>query len=133
MTGYPDPETLVADWLKTVLPGRKVWADPRLPADWPFTAPIGHVQRGTDAGEVALSLDVALLDIDWVAKNADHARQAAADTRDQMMLNLPRYTFPNGIFVKAVQTVTAPCWTPSESLYRRSATYRVTLHGLITS
>jgi hypothetical protein len=129
VTGYADPETLIADWLH-VQTDYKMWADPRLPADWPFNAPIGHVQRGTDAGDVALSLDVALLDIDFYAKRADTAREAAAAVRDLMLLTLPLYTFPTGVFVKAV-TGGIPIWAPDPSLHRRSATYRVTLHGLI--
>jgi hypothetical protein len=130
VTGYADPEVLIADWLHVKL-GHKMWADLRLPPDWPFTAPIGHVQCGTDPGDVALSLDVALLDIDFYAKNADHARQAAADTRNLMLLTLPLYTFPNGVFVKSVKGGT-PRWAPDPSLYRRTATYRVTLHGFVT-
>jgi hypothetical protein len=129
---YADPELLIADWLKVALgDGVKMWADPRLPADWPFTAPLGHVQRGQGEGDSVLTLDVALLDVDFYAKNADHARKAAERARTELRLNLPGYTWESGVTVSGVTTVAAPFWAPDPNLYRRSASYRVVLHGLL--
>ena len=130
MGGYADPERLVADWLHERL-GCKMWADPRLPADWPFDAPLGHVQRGQDTGDAALTLDMAILDVDFYAKVADHARQAADRARTELRLNLPGHTWPSGVTVSGVTTVAAPFWAPDPNVYRRSATYRVVLHGLL--
>ncbi|MEU3452177.1 hypothetical protein ABZ671_00840 [Micromonospora sp. NPDC006766] len=131
MAGYADPELLVSQWLHERLDGCKMWADPELPPDWPFTAPIGHVQRGPGEGDTVLTLDSALLDIDFYAKNADHARQMAGRARDELRLHLPGHTWPSGVTVSAVGTVTAPFWAPDPSVYKRSATYRVVFHGLV--
>lgn len=130
MTGYADPELLIATWLHGRL-GKNVRADPRLPADWNFTAPIGQVQRGQGEGDFLLTLDSVLLDVDWYAKVADHAREMAERTRSELRLNLPLHTFDNGVLVKAVQTVAAPRWAPDPSVFRRSAAYRVILSGVI--
>lgn len=142
MTTYADAETLVQGWLhdRTQV---KVWADPRLPNNWPFTAPLVHVQRGQDFGDEQLTLDVALLDIDVYAKDPDHARGLAERIRGLMRLTLPHTTFPSGAFVTGVATVMAPCWLPyrdpggstraaiDPNIARRGATYRVILHGLV--
>lgn len=130
MGGYADPELLVSAWLHERL-SHKMWADPRLPADWPFTAPLGHVQRGQDTGDSVLTLDAAILDVDFYAKVADHARQAAEQARNALRLHLPGHTWPTGVTVSAVDTVTAPFWAPDPNVYRRSATYRVVLHGML--
>lgn len=130
MTGYADPELMISEWVHGRL-DRKTWADPRLPPDWPFSAPIGHFQRGAGEGDTRLTLDVVLVDVDWYAKNADHAREAAEETRSELRLNLPLHTFANGVMCTGVQTVTAPFWAPDPNVYRRTATYRVFLHGLV--
>ena len=127
---YADPELLVSAWVGEQV-GHKTWADPRLPANWKFTAPIGHFQRGQGEGDTQLTLDVVLLDVSWYAADADHARECAELTRSELRLNLPLHTFPSGVFVKSVQTVMAPCWLPDPSVYRRGATYRIFLHGLM--
>lgn len=130
MTGYADPEVLISEWLQQRL-GLKTWADPRLPQNWTFTAPIGHVQRGQGDGDAALTLDAALVDVDWYAKNADHAREAAERSRYELRLHLPKWTWQSGVTVSGVQTVTAPFWAPDLDVFRRSATYRVIFHGLV--
>lgn len=127
---YADPELLISTWLGAQL-NRKTWADPELPHNWNFAAPIGHVQRAPGEGDTALTLDSVLLDIDWLAKVADNARDCAERTRALMRLTLPLHTFDGGPFVTGVQTVTAPCWAPATGVFRRSATYRVWLHGLV--
>jgi hypothetical protein len=127
---YADPELLISTWLGAQT-GKKTWADPVLPSTWTFAAPIGHVQRGAGEGDTVLTLDSVLLDIDWIAKVADHARECAEQTRALMRLTLPLTTFEGGPFVTGVQTVMAPCWTPATGVYRRSATYRVWLHGIV--
>lgn len=145
MTGFADPEILVAAWLKTRLGDTvKVWANPTLPYGWQFDAPLVHIQRGQDFAEPALSLDLALLDIETYAAEPDNARALADRIRGLMRLELPLTTFDNGIFCKAVETVSAPCWAPfrdpaasnrsgtSPAVARRSAAYRVILHGLIS-
>lgn len=130
MTGYADPELLLSKWLNQRL-SVKVWADPRLPQDWPFSAPLVHLQRGQGEGDTQITLDTVLLDVDVYAKNADHARATAEDVRSEMRLNLPLVTLPGGAFVKSVSTVSAPAWTPDPDVFRRSAAYRVYLHSLI--
>jgi hypothetical protein len=47
-----------------------------------------------------------------------------------MVFVLPRTTLPGGIFVKRVQA-SPPRWAPDPQIYRRTATYRVLLHGVI--
>lgn len=145
MTGYADPELLVVGWLKTRLDaGVKVWANPTLPYGWQFDAPLVHVQRGQDIAEPALSLDIALLDIETYSAEPDNARALADQIRGLMRLELPLTTFANGVFCKAVTTVSAPTWAPfrdpaasnrsgtSPTVARRSAAYRVILHGFVT-
>lgn len=132
MTAYADPETLLADWLHTQL-GIKAWADPNLPDNWRFTAPIAHIQRGAGIGAAPLSLDDVTLDVDVYAANADHARDTAAGIWSAMVFTLPLTTFPNGIFVKSSSATMQPIWAPDPKIYRRSATYRVILHGVISS
>lgn len=134
MSGYADPELLIAEWLQGRLGDTvKLWADPNLPGNHSFTSPIGHVQRGQGFGDTALTLDEALLDVTWYAADADHARRAAEDTRTQIRLHLPHVTFPNGVFVTGTFTVSAPTWLPDPKVYRRGASYRVILHGLAES
>jgi hypothetical protein len=132
MAGYADPELMISAWLGARLGGVKVWADPILPANWNFTAPIGHVQRGAGEGDTALTLDAVLLDVDWYAADADHARTMAEQCRTELRLNLPLHTFPNGVLCAAVQTVTAPFWAPDPVVFRRSASYRVILSGMVS-
>lgn len=130
--GYGDPELLVSDWVQARLQ-IKTWCDPILPANWPFTAPLAHFQRGRDQGDSQLTLDVALLDVDVYAANADHARETAELIRGVLRLELPHHTFDNGAFVTGVETQMAPCWAPDPKVSRRSASYRVTLHGMVTT
>jgi hypothetical protein len=131
MVTYADPELLLSALLHEVT-GHKAWADPILPDNWPFTAPLYHVQRGQGEGDLALSLDSVLLDLDTYAKNADHAREAAQQAWAWVRFELPHYTWPSGITVSGTATVTPPFWAPATGVYRRSATYRVILHGVIS-
>lgn len=130
MVAYADPELLITAWLH-LRTGRKAWADPELPSNTTFTAPVYHVQRGQGEGDIALSLDSVLLDVDTLARDADHARAAAHEAWSLIRFELPHHTWPNGITVSGTATVTAPFWAPATGVYRRSATYRVTLHGVI--
>lgn len=131
MTAYADPELLVAQWLKDTL-GIHVRADPDLPADWLFDAPITHVQRGQGLGAAPLSLDDVTLDVDTYAANADHARKVAGDIWSAIILQLPLTTFDNGILVKHASATTPAMWAPDPKVYRRTAAYRVILHGFVT-
>lgn len=128
MPGYADPELLVSAWLKERL-GCKMWADPRLPDDWTFTAPVGHVQRGQGFGDERLTLDTVLLDIDFYGKVADRVRELAERARYELRVNLPLTTFGDGSFVTGVRTISAPCWAPDPTVFRRTAAYQVTIHG----
>lgn len=130
MVAYADPELLISAWLHERT-DRKAWCDPVLPHNWDFTAPIYHVQRGQGEGDIALSLDSMILDLDTLAKNADHARAAANVAWSLMRFELPRHTFDNGIFCTGVQTLSSPFWAPATGVYRRSAAYRVILHGVV--
>ncbi len=133
MATYADPELLLSKWLGEQLPGTKIWADPRIPHDWVYTAPIVHLQRGAGEGDTQLTLDFVLLDVDVYAKNADHARATAEAVRTELRLNLPLTTFPNGAFVTTVQTISAPFWAPEfeRGIYRRTAAYRAIIHGIV--
>jgi hypothetical protein len=142
VTGYADPEVLIQTWLHEQT-AAKTWADPRLPGNWSFTAPLVHVQRGQDFGDERLSLDIALIDIDVYGKDPDHTRALAEQVRGLMRLALPLHTFDSGVFVKAVFTVMAPTWLPyrdpggstrqaiDPNIARRGSTYRVVLHGMV--
>ncbi|MET0416059.1 MAG: hypothetical protein ABW022_08565 [Actinoplanes sp.] len=127
---YPDPERLIGDWLRDTL-SIKVWEDPKPPADKWITAPLAHVQRSPGGDTLALTLDDVFLDCNVYAANADHARSTANRIWSAMTLQLPRQTFqPSGVFVKSSTCPTRPFWM-ADSKYRRVATYRVILHGLI--
>jgi hypothetical protein len=126
---YAEPETLIAGWLHEQL-DVKTWADPALPDGWNYTAPIVHVQRGVGEGDPALTLDVALLDVDVYAALPDNARAVAELVRARMRLTLPRHVFPGGVFVQAVTCTSAPAWLPTGGPARRGATYRAVLHGV---
>lgn len=128
---YADPELLLAKWLHEQTDHR-VHADPNLPSNWNWTAPLYHVQRGQGEGDTYLSLDSVLLDIDTYAKNADHARAAAQQAWGLIRFTLPHYTWPSGVTVSGTSTIAAPFWAPATGVYRRSATYRVILHGVVT-
>jgi hypothetical protein len=130
MTGYADPELLVATWLRDLL-NIKAYADPRLPDNSWATAPIAHVQRGAGSGGLALSLDDVTLDVDVYSAVADHARETAARIWSAMALQLPLTTFPNGIFCTGTSVITAPFWAPDPKIYRRTSAYRVILHGFV--
>lgn len=132
MTGYGDPELLVGDWLKTQLPGTvKVWKDPGFPPEWAWTAPLVTVQRGQSAGVVPLSLDDVTLDVDVYSATADLARVVSQAVWSSLILDLPLTTFaPSGIFVKGAWSLSPPAWAPDPKVYRRTAAYRVMLHGL---
>lgn len=129
---YADPELLIHDWLANELGNKiRVYADPGLPPNWAFTAPLVHLQRGASGG-LALSLDDVTLDVDVYSKVADHARAVAQQVWAAMTLpgRLPLTTFqPSGILVKASVVTMPPRWTPDPSVRRRSASYRVILHG----
>jgi hypothetical protein len=131
VTGYADPEKLIADWLCELLE-IKTWIDPIPQANWWGQAPIAHVQRGRGLGAVPLSLDDVTLDIDTYAANADHARKTASDIWAAMTLQLPLVTLPGGLLVKLSQAITPPLWAPDPKVFRRTAAYRVILHGFVT-
>ncbi|GAA0494770.1 hypothetical protein Ade02nite_19750 [Paractinoplanes deccanensis] len=130
MAGYADGELLVAEWLQAQL-GAQVHADPDIAKHMPFHTPAGHVQRAAGEGDTALTVDSMILDVDWYAEDADPAREYAHRTWNLMRLNLPLHTFGNGVLCKAVFTISAPSWAPATGVFRRSAAYRVILHGLI--
>lgn len=130
MSEYADPELLVAEWLRDNLEV-KVWADPNPPSDRWATAPWLWVQRGQSPVDLALTLDDVILDCDAYAAEADNARDLGQRVRAAMMLQLPQHTFSNSLFVKRVKTESAPAWAPDPKVYRRSAAYRVILHGLV--
>lgn len=130
MSGYADPETLVGAWLHDTL-GIKVWDDPNPPAYQRYTSPLTHLIRAKGGQEMALTLDEVLLDCDVYAAVADHARDTAQQIWAAMTLQLPKHTFGNGVFVKLSKAFMRPCWTPDPKWYRRSATYRLILHGLV--
>lgn len=129
MTGYADPELLLAGWLHELL-ACKMYADPRLQANWWAQAPIGHVQRAPGEGDTALTLDSALIDLDFYGKIADQVRAYAEQARYELRVNLRLHTFASGVLCTDVFTVTAPFWAPDPSVFRRSATYRVMLAGM---
>lgn len=127
MSGYADPELLVATWLHDQT-GHKVWANPGIPPNWPFTAPLIHVQRGQGEGDTQLTLDLVLLDVDVYSKVADNARQVAEQVRGLIRLVLP-HTQVGPAFVTGTATASAPAWAPDPSVFRRTAAYRVFLHS----
>lgn len=127
---WADPETLIGDWLKDL--GHHVRIDPHLRADSWANAPVTHVQRSPGFGGLALTLDDPLFDFDTYAARADHAREEAGKLWAAMTLQLPRTTLPGGIFVTKVEA-TPPCWAPASGVYRRTAAYRVILHGVLSS
>jgi hypothetical protein len=132
LTGYGDPELLVAQWLVDEL-NLNVRADPDIRADSWADAPLVHVQRGQGLGSPALSLDDVVLDVDVYGAEADRVRLVAHEIWSAMILRLPLTTFDNGVFCKFASAVSAPIWAPDPSAYRRTAAYRVILHGFVTS
>lgn len=131
MTGYADPELLIAEWLKTTLGDKtKVWRDPKPPKDGWITAPWVWVQRGQGGGGLALSLDDVLLDCDSYAGTADDARDLGQRVWALMTLQLPKTTFGNGVFCTSSTAFSPPSWAPDPK-YRRAAAYRVILHGFV--
>lgn len=130
MTGYADPELLVGDWIRDTL-GIVVREDPNLRHDSWSLAPVAHIQRSPGGFGAPLTIDDVLLDVDVYAATADHARATAGRIWAAVTLDLPLHTFSNGAFVKAATVQTAPFWGPITKGFRRSATYRVILHGLV--
>ena len=130
MTGYADPELLISAWLHTTT-GLKIWCDRDIPANQRSTAALVHLQRAPNSSDLPVSLDDVLLDCDVYAADADHARNAANMVWQAMLFELPRTTFTNGVYVTGVTAQTRPCWAPDPGLYRRTAAYRVILHGVV--
>lgn len=129
MTMYADGETRLTAWLHDKL-GCKMWADPRLPHNYDFTAPIGHLQRSAGEGDGVLTLDSGIYDLDFYGADADRVRGYAEHARAALRLELPGYTWDDGVTVSGVFTMSAPFWAPDPSVYRRSAAYRVIIHGM---
>ena len=130
MVAYADPETRLAEWLHSQL-NCKMWADPRLPHNYDFTAPIGHLQRSPGEGDIALTLDSGIYDLDFYGKDADKVRAYAEQARYEIRFVLPGHTWADGITVNGTATVSAPFWGPDPAVFRRSASYRVILHGMV--
>ncbi len=130
MIGLADPELLLSRWLADAT-GHKVWRDPVLPADWNWTTPLGHLQRGQDGFGDQLTLESVLLDLSWYASKADTARAAANKAHVALMRDLPLTNLPGPIFVKSVQVVSPPNWLPDPTIFRRGTSYRVWLHGWV--
>ncbi len=130
MTGYADPEILIGTWLHAQT-GLKVYVDRDFNGNERSLAAVAHLQRAPGSDDVALSLDDVLLDIDVYAADSDHARNAANTIWSAMTFQLPRTTFDNGVFVTRSVAVTRPCWAPDPTLKRRTAAYRVILHGIV--
>jgi hypothetical protein len=127
---YADGETRLTAWLHTAL-GCKMWADPRLPENYDFTTPIGHLQRSAGEGDTFLTLDSGIYDLDFYGAKADTVRAYAEQARYELRFNLPRFTWADGVTVNGVATLSAPAWRPDPAVFRRGASYRVILHGLI--
>lgn len=130
MVTYADPELLVSGWLKDTL-DIVVRADPNLRSDSWNLAPVVHLQRGPGGFDAPVTIDDVLLDCDVYSAVADHARATAHRIWAAMTLDLPGHTFDSGAFVKKVKAQPPPFWGPMQKGFRRSATYRVILHGLI--
>lgn len=129
---YGDPELLIAEWIAGTLdiPAR---ADPDLRPDWWADAPVAHVQRSAGFGNMPLTLDDPIIDVDVYSAVAAHAREAAHRIWVAMTLNLPRHTFqPSGVFVMRVGA-TPPAWAPDPTAFRRTAAYSLVLHNLVVS
>ena len=127
---YADPELLIGAWLHQQT-GLKIWTDRDWQGNERFTAAVAHLQRAPGSDNLALSLDDVLFDVDVYAASVTHARDAANAIWAAMVFQLPRHTFDNGVFVTGVTAVTRPCWAPDPRLKRRTAAYRVILHGVI--
>lgn len=130
MIGDAEPEVLIGKRLHT-LTGYKIWTDPELPGNERFTAPMGHLQRSSDSSGAQITLDAGLYDLDFYAQDADKARDAARKALNALVYQLPRYTWPNGLLCKSVGVPTLPFWAPATGVRRRSATYRIILHGFV--
>lgn len=130
MIGDAEPEVLIGKRLHT-LTGYKIWTDPELPGNERFTAPMGHLQRASDSSGSQITLDAGLYDLDFYAQDADKAREAARKAHMALTLALPSTMLSGLIFVKSVQVQTAPFWAPSTGVKRRSASYRIYLHGFV--
>jgi hypothetical protein len=130
LTGYADPELLIGAWIRDTLKV-KVWCDPDAPPNAWASAAWVWVQRGQSLGSVPISLDNPLLDCDSFAAKADHARDLGQALWSAMVLQLPRTTFANGVFVKDVTCFSQPRWAPDPK-FKRAAAYSVILHGFVT-
>ncbi len=130
MVAYADPELLISEWLHQQT-GLKIYTDRDWQGNERFVAAFAHLQRSPGSAELPVTLDEVLFDCDVYAASADHARNAANLIWTAMAFTLPRTTFGNGVFVKSVTVPTKPCWAPDPKVNRRTAAYRVILHGVI--
>ncbi len=129
MAGYADPELLIAEWLYQQIDS-KVWTSWKLPSNERFVAPLTHLLRASSPNDLAITLDDVLLDADTYSADEDTCREVSRQVWNAMVFALPRTTFDNGIFVKKC-SATPPAWAPDPSVYRRTAAYRLVLHGVV--
>jgi len=129
VTGYADPELLITEWMRDTI-GGKFWTSYHLPPNERYVAPLTHVLRDISPNDLPLTLDDVLLDANTYAADEDRCKAVSLDIWNAMVFKLPGTVFGNGVLVKHCRA-TPPIWAPDPSVYRRTAAYRVILHGVI--
>lgn len=121
------PESLVRNWLAEQFPLARVVTE--TPPDLASVLPCILVNRIGGADRIFLTIDDAVIDVDYFAATRDAARTGAESVRDAMRFTLPG-TSTGGAFILDVATQVAPFDStyPNPNLRRFSATYDVRVH-----
>lgn len=121
------PESLIRNWLSTQFPSAKVVTE--TPAKLVENLPVILVNRISGADRIFLTIDDAVIDVDYYAATRDAARSGAEAVRDKLRFTLPGLIVENATIL-AVDTNVAPQWTPypNTNLRRFSATYNIRVH-----
>ena len=123
---YVDVEQLLTTYIAA---RRGCRAVTELPADLTGNLPLAQVRR-IAGGDLTLTLDAVIVDVDVYAADRASAHVLAEQIRTDFRTNLTGYRFGGGT-VARVETINGPYWVPYDNtnLRRYTAAYRVTVHS----
>lgn len=133
---YPDPATLLRDWLRanvfTASGEDRVRVETEMPGNLQQAERLVIITVAPSSpGDEQVTLDVTDLIVDCYARTQDRANAVAEQIRAAIRVRMRHHTTPDGAFVKQVATFSRPARVPPSVSTRRqnSATYRLIIHA----
>lgn len=134
MDGYPDLDTLLADWLKAPLGITQihVGGPEDIPGSLPTIVPLLMVDT-FGGSDTVITLDRANVDIDVYASGLEPARAIAEQVRRLIRTQLVGQILGGAAVITRTETISRPTRLPwnASAVRRVGAAYRITQHAAI--